>query len=76
LLATNVGANVSPSQSVSFDVSNFMSLVQSSNNVFSDIGGPSAFGFDWGLPFFMGKNVFFGLDSKTSTLGTGPFIAY
>lgn len=76
LLATNIGAGGTPSQDVAFNVSNFLTLASSPNNVFSDIAGPSSFGFDWGLPFFMGRSVFFGIEDKTTTLGTGPFVAY
>lgn len=76
LLATNVGNPGSPTQIVPFNVSNFFTLVNSPNFVFSDIGGPSTFGFDWGLPFFMGKSVFFGIEGRTSNLGAGPYVAY
>ena len=76
LLATSVGANGSPSQNVSFSVSNFLTLVASPNNVFSNVAGPSTFGFDWGLPFFMGRDVFFGIEGTTSPLGAGPYVAY
>ena len=76
LLATNVGAFGVPSASASFTVGNFLSLVGSSRSVFSEIAGPSAFGFDWGLPFFMGRNVFFGLEGKPGLGNTGPYVAY
>jgi len=32
--------------------------------------------FDWGLPFFYGRSVFFGFDQKSSPLGIGPLIAF
>lgn len=76
LLATTMGAFGTPSAQVPFNIGNFSSLMNSSNKVFSDVGGPSTFGFDWGLPFFMGRGVFIGLDGKKSGLGTGPYIAY
>lgn len=76
LLATNVGAGGSPVSNVTFDISNFNTLLSSSNRVFVDIGGPSNFGFDWGLPFFMGHRVAFGIEDETSVLGTGPYVAY
>ncbi len=76
LLATNVGSGGSPSSTVSFQISNFNTLVNSSNSVFSDVGGQSGFGFDWGLTFFMGRSVAFGIETATSPLGTGPYVAY
>jgi hypothetical protein len=76
LSATNKGASGSPSGSVSFQIGNFDTLFNSSNNVFDDIGGSLPGGFDWGLPFFLGRNIYVGLEGKTSSLGTGPYWAY
>jgi hypothetical protein len=76
LSATTIGAPGSPSVSVSFYLGNFSRLTSSNNEVFSEIGGPSGFGFDWGLPFFLGRSVFFGIDATTSPLGTGPLVAF
>jgi hypothetical protein len=76
LSATTVGALGSPSVAVSFFLGNFSRLTSSNNEVFSEIGGTSDFGFDWGLPFFLGRSVFFGIDATTSSLGTGPYVAF
>jgi len=76
LLATNIGAPGAPIDSVSFDISNLITVFNPPNNVFSGIGGPSTFGFDWGIPFFMGRSVFFGIEGEPSPLGTGPYFAY
>lgn len=76
LFATNVGVDGTPTNTVEFNISNFLTLSASPNNVFRDIGGPSTFGFDWGLPFFLGRSVYFGIDQKGSTIGTGPYMAY
>jgi len=76
LSATDTGASGSPSGSVPFYIGNFNSLSTTSNNVFSEVGGSEVGGFDWGLPFFFGKNVFLGFDSTSSGLGTGPYWAY
>jgi hypothetical protein len=74
--ATNTGASGSPSGLVSFEIGNFASLINSNNNVFPDIGGSFPNQFDWGLPFFFGRNVHVGINGKGSSLGTGPFWAY
>ena len=77
LSATNVGAFGSPSGEVSFRIGNANRLFSSSNMVFDDIGGTLlGNGFDWGLPFFFGRNVFIGFEGKVAGLGTGPYWAY
>ena len=78
LTATNIAATGSPSGPVSFSIANFLAL-SSSLNVFPDVGGPdpsASDGFDWGLPFYFGLDVYFGLEGTTSSLGTGPYVAY
>jgi len=73
------GATGSTGVTLGFEVGNFVSLVDSSNMAFSDIGGSSgsmgAF-FDWGLPFYFGRNVYIGFEGMKSALGTGPYFAY
>jgi hypothetical protein len=75
-LSATVGASGSSSAAISFFLGNFSRLSNSGNQVFSEIGGTSDFGFDWGLPFFLGRSVFFGMDATTSALGTGPYVAF
>ena len=76
LSATNTGASGSPSGVVSFQIGNFDSLIASSNNVFAEIGGDGAGEFDWGLPFYFGRNVYMGLEGTESSLGSGLYWAY
>lgn len=76
LSATNTGAFGFPSGLVPFQIGNFASLIRSSNNVFNDISGFLPGGFDWGLPFCFGRNVYVGFEGKGSSLGTGPYWAY
>lgn len=79
LSATDKGATGPASSTVQFQIGNFVSLAGSGNMVFSDVGGSSgSMGsfFDWGLPFYFGRNVYIGFEGKTSSLGTGPYFAY
>jgi len=76
LSATNRGAFGSPSGPVPFQIGNFNSLTSTSNKVFSEVGGSGIGGFDWGLPFFFGRNVFIGIEGTNSSQGTGPYWAY
>ena len=73
---TNKGATGTTSGTVSFQIGNFISLTGSSNNVFSEIGGNSTGGFDWGIPFYFGREVYLGVEGKSSSLGSGPYWAY
>ena len=78
LSATTKGYTTgSQSVTVSFQIGDASTLFSPSNtnNVFIELGGPDT-SFDWGLPFFMGRSVYVGIDGKTSILGTGPYWAY
>ena len=75
LSATTRGYAGSPSGTISFYIGNASNLFSSSNNVFIELGSPDT-SFDWGLPFFLGRSVYVGIEGKTSTLGTGPYWAY
>lgn len=76
LSATSSGYTGSPSAVLPFRIGNFSSLAKSSNNVFANIGGKSPMDFEWGLPFFFGRDVYIGMEGKTSSLGTGLYWAY
>jgi Protein of unknown function (DUF3443)/Bacterial Ig-like domain (group 2) len=76
LSATTKGYTGSPSGTVSFQIGDADALFQTSNNVFVELGGPEPDGFDWGLPFFLGRSVYVGIEGQTSSLGTGPYWAY
>jgi hypothetical protein len=75
--ATNVGANNTTSP-VSFSVDNFdnVTAANPTDAAFSNLAGPNAGGFDWGLPFFYGRNVFTAIDGTTVGTTPGPFFAY
>lgn len=72
--ATNTGQNASAT-SVSFSIANANNLA-ATNFVFNNLGGPNSGSFDWGLPFFLGRNVFVSIAGKASPGGTTPYVAY
>ncbi|HUN54134.1 MAG TPA: DUF3443 family protein [Smithella sp.] len=80
--ATTKGYLGSPAANIPFSIGNADTLFSPQTNwVFSELGAPydsstiSAF-FDWGLPFFMGRSVYVGLEKTSSNLGKGPYWAY
>lgn len=81
LSATNMGANGS-STNVSFSVSNADAIFATTNPnfLFNNLGGvalpPPIGGFDWGMPFFLGRNVFIAIEGKSTPGGNGPYVAY
>jgi hypothetical protein len=81
LSAQNEGKNNSPS-SVTFKVAN--AKTQFTNNAafaaFNNIGAPALASqnqtFDFGLPFFFGRNVFTAIEGMNTAGGMGPYFAY
>jgi hypothetical protein len=74
LSATLVGAN-GHQAIIPFQVANTGSLLQTGNVVFNNLGGQFSF-FVWGLPFFLGRTAYVGIESQPSMLGTGPFVGF
>ncbi len=62
---------------INFSVANADTLFASNNYAYSNLAGNLQGQFDWGLPFFFGKTVFFGISGKSSAnAGTGPYYGY
>ena len=79
-MATNQGST-GTSGTVSFSIASAVTLfANQGDNAFSNLGGPSSnsapFFFDWGLPFFFGRNVFVAIAGANTSGGTGPYWAY
>ena len=82
------GAMTGPSSSVTFSVANATTLFNSSNTAFNDIaassGSQAAYcqnqssncSFDFGLPFFFGRNVYVAISGANTPDGLGPYFAY
>jgi hypothetical protein len=82
LSATNEGQD-GTSKSTSFTVDNAETLFTSGtaiDSAFSGLAGvnPTGVGFDWGLPFFFGVNVYNAIDGQATPSGTpaAPWWAY
>lgn len=77
--ATMQGATNGKTASVSFSVANASVLFTSPNTAFNNLAGPGMPGvFDWGLPFFYGKRIYFAIVQRPTTigLGYGPYVAF
>ena len=75
LTATNTsGSGSGASSSVNFTIANADQLFNTaSNSVFPTLGGSNPNTFDWGLPFFYGRNIFVAFEPPA---GNGPYWAY
>ena len=74
--ATNQGAN-GASGSVTFTVGNADTLLVSPTaGVANGLAGPNPGTFDWGLPFFFGRNVYTAIEGQNTPAGAGPYWAY
>jgi hypothetical protein len=63
--------------SVAFGVANADTLLANTLfNAFSMLAGTNPGSFDWGLPFFFGRNVFTAIESQNTPAGFGPYWAY
>ncbi len=70
-------ASGSATANVTFTIANADTLFQNpADFVFNSLGGPNPGTFDWGLPFFFGRNVFNAIDGKSTPAGSGPFWAF
>jgi hypothetical protein len=87
LSATNQGLN-GATGTVNFSIANAETLFSNpTDTVFSQLGGPSIIPpapggssippyFDWGLPFFYGRNVYTAIENASTPGGKGPYWAY
>ena len=78
--AVNTGANGTTS-AVTFSVGNAAQIWQASGGAAAMplFAGPAFVGsqvFDWGLPFFYGRNVYAAIEQASTPGGRGPYFAY
>jgi hypothetical protein len=61
----------------SFTVGNADTLLSNVDNAaINSVAGPDPGAFDFGLPFFFGRNVYVAIEGKSTPGGTGPYSAY
>jgi hypothetical protein len=74
---TNQGLTNGATAPASFSVGNATTLTNNNDAAINGIAGPLMPQlFDFGLPFFYGRNVFIAIDGKSTPGGTGPYTAY
>jgi hypothetical protein len=65
---------------VTFSITNADTLFSSnpSFTAFNDFAAPSSdsTSFDWGLPFFYGRRVYTAFEGRSTSGGTGPYVAF
>jgi hypothetical protein len=77
LFAVNTGAGTyNATNRVDFAIADPNSFVAGAA-AFTDLGGGAgSTRFTWGMPFFYGRKVYFGIEQRVSGTYTGPFYAY
>jgi hypothetical protein len=80
LSATLTGVN-NLSTTVDFTIDNAQTQADANSTftAFATLGGTfssSTTSFDWGLPFFYGRRVANAMEGVTTTVGTGPYVAF
>jgi hypothetical protein len=72
---TNQGNNGAKG-TIKFSVANADNFFNTGDAAFGDLGGKFSGAFDWGLPFFYGRNVFVAIEGASTPGGSGPYWAY
>jgi hypothetical protein len=72
------GNSGSPQTYAPLTIANFDETVGGSNYAYSNIAGDIGLSgaFDLGLPFFFGRNTYVGLESTSSSIGSGTYWAF
>lgn len=73
-LSARITGKNGASTTVDFSVASARTLFATGDTVFNNLAGPVPFSnsFDWGLPFFLGRQVFIGIQGQPQPLGAPP----
>ena len=74
--ATNSAIGSGVTAPVTFVIQNAQQQLATGFGVLPGFAGTNSQGFLWGLPFFYGRTLYFGLQNQPSTLGVGPYFAF
>jgi hypothetical protein len=66
----------SPTATINFTIDSASTLFTGSNTVLPTLGGPNPGIFDWGLPFFYGRQIFTAIEGRSTPGGNGPYWAF
>ncbi|BCG00689.1 hypothetical protein PPGU19_052570 [Paraburkholderia sp. PGU19] len=67
----------SATATVKFNVSNGVTLINSGNYAFNNLGVALFNSIDIGMPFFYGRHMYYGISGQpASSAGAGPYVAY
>lgn len=70
---TIVGTGTVTCNAVTFNIDNANTVLNFNNDSYNNVGVYYSGGFDWGMPFYYGRNIFHLINGKTSTnMGAGP----
>jgi Protein of unknown function (DUF3443) len=76
-LTGEIALSGSSTVNVDFSIGDAMQI-NAEYNAYPGLGGTNTVSdsFDWGLPFFYGRQVYNAIDGATTSVGTGPYIAF
>jgi uncharacterized protein DUF3443 len=72
---TGVGVN-NTSSTINFAIADPNTFVANAAAYTNLAGGGGSTRFTWGMPFFYGRKIYFGIDQRVAGTYTGPFYAY
>jgi Protein of unknown function (DUF3443) len=79
-LSANAESSTNVPLSIPFSVASADSLLSGGGslvafgNLAGSISDPDSF--DWGMPFFYGRNVYFALEGRLTSVAAGPYVAF